>query len=148
MGIEMLETALESSLFTFVTVGIISHLVYGVLFLLKPYFIRGVKRITLKYTQDIYFTGYIFLKKLASFLAISAYMVVFLFRLSTSGIFIDGFIWLYLGAVLLIVYTISEIFIDYSSNTVYWYIRIGVNVLSLALVLVTYIGVVAIFNGA
>ncbi len=146
MELELLKTSLRSSLFTFITIGVLSHIVYLVLFLLKPYFIRGVKKINLKYTQDIYFTGYIFLKKLTGFLAISAYIAVFIFRLSTGGVFNTSYVWFYIGVLLLIAYTISEIFIDYNSNTTYLYTKIGVNIISLITILITYISVISLFN--
>lgn len=140
---ELLNLSIRTSLFTFLTIAVIIHIAHIVLSLIKPYIIRNMKDISLKYTQNIYLTAYIFLKNILLNLSLAIYIITFIFNIVNNNLFNNiNLLWAEIGIIILLAYTISRIFIDYSHNFILKIVAIGLNILSFLFILFSYVPIV------
>jgi hypothetical protein len=138
----LLNVSLQNSMFLFTTIAIIMQIAYIIIMLLRSYIIRNSANISLKYTQDIYFSGYIFLKSIVLYASVAIYIVSFIFRFANPILLDLNYIFMGIGTIILLLYILSEIFIDYTINFVYVIISISINLVSLILNLVSYIQII------
>lgn len=141
----LIHISLKSSMFIFITLGIITQIAYCLMLILRPYFIRNVRNITLEYTQNIYFSAYVFLTNLSLYFSIAVYLAIFILRTANGNIFGNAFLFIDIGAGLLLIYALSRIFIDYSTNIVYSIISLSVNIIALILNIFSYILIIRLF---
>ncbi len=141
----LINISLKSSIFIFITIAVITQIAYFFILVLRPYFIRNVRNISLEYTQNIYFSAYIFISNLTLYLCVAIYLGIFVLRMGNGNIFGSAFLFMDIGSGLLLLYTLSRIFIDYSSNIIYSIATLIINILALILNVFSFVLVIRLF---
>lgn len=116
---EIFQISLNSSVLTYYSIALCLQIIYISANLLKPYFIRSVENISLRYTQTFYFMLYEIIKDIILTFSTATYLIIFIINIS-GALDINGiFIWQAIGLFLLIIYIFSQLFIDFSEKMMY-----------------------------
>lgn len=136
----LINLSIKSSMLLIFTTALILHLAYILFSMLKPYFIRNLKNISLRYSQNIYISVYILIKNILFFIATALYLSIMLIFLSGNIDFPDLSAILFpVGTLLLFLYLLVRIWIDIDSTFAGVIIKFVINGLAAVFNIYTFI---------